>query len=80
MTKFEKLLPLDLVDRIGFEHLVGCGDQILELILLHDDLPGAASDLVGKCVAAAKPEPLVEFARRHGYRVDELVEIIETVG
>ena len=32
----------------------------------------------GAVIAQAKA--LVEFARRHGYRVDELVEIIETVG
>ena len=31
----------------------------------------------GAVIAQAKA--LVEFARRHGYRVDELVEIIETV-
>jgi GntR family transcriptional regulator len=31
----------------------------------------------GTVIAQAKA--LVEFARRHGYRVDELVEIIETV-
>jgi GntR family transcriptional regulator len=28
----------------------------------------------------ARAKELVEFARRHGYRVDELVEIIEGVG
>jgi GntR family transcriptional regulator len=28
----------------------------------------------------ARAKALVEFARRNGYRVDELVEIIETVG
>jgi len=32
----------------------------------------------GAVIAQAKA--LVEFARRHGYRVDELVKIIETVG
>ena len=32
----------------------------------------------GAVIAQAKA--LVEFARHHGYRVDELVEIIETVG
>jgi hypothetical protein len=70
MTKLEKLLPLDLVDGIGFEHLVGCGYQVLKLILLHDDLPGAASDLLSKAVAAAEPEPLVEPSDHQRSEVD----------
>jgi hypothetical protein len=28
----------------------------------------------------SRARELVEFARRHGYRLDELVEIIEDVG
>jgi hypothetical protein len=28
----------------------------------------------------SRARELVEFARRHGYRIDELIEIIETVG
>ena len=70
MPELEKLLPLELVDGVGFEHLLGCGDQILELILLHDDLPGAASDLLRKRVAASEPEPLLEPSDRERGEVD----------
>jgi hypothetical protein len=33
----------------------------------------------GKSAVAARAKELVQFARRHGYRVDELIRIIEDV-
>ena len=79
-TWVDKRALLLLHDESLAEHggLAGLRDEGLLEFRRGRGITVAGTPEQGAVIAQAKA--LVEFARRQGYRVDELVEIIQTVG